>query len=178
MSVDITVTDSGVVLTVSPSGGGVVGVGIPAGGTTGQVLTKVSNTNYDVAWSAATLSNSLNAIAVNVSVSTSWVTVVSASVTPGTWLTTATLTVTSVNNQRTMQFRLYDSVTDTVIATTSAHLEHLGEPHNICLSALATITDIQSLDIQAKMVTGTGTILASSEGFQATSSNLSVVKVS
>lgn len=43
--------------TFSPSGGdtlvavyGTVGVGLPPGGTTGQVLAKASNTNYDVTW--------------------------------------------------------------------------------------------------------------------------------
>ena len=50
----LTVTDDRVVITVGASGPqgatGAAGVGVPAGGTTGQVLAKVSATNYDTQW--------------------------------------------------------------------------------------------------------------------------------
>lgn len=53
----LTVTDDRVVITVGASGPqgatGAAGVGVPAGGTTGQVLAKTSNTNYDTQWVAA-----------------------------------------------------------------------------------------------------------------------------
>jgi hypothetical protein len=45
--VTITVTDSGVVLSVAQ---GQAGIGVPSGGLTGEVLTKVSNDNYDTEW--------------------------------------------------------------------------------------------------------------------------------
>ena len=180
MSTEITVTDSGVTLTISPTGGGVVGVGIPSGGSTGQVLTKDTATNYDVSWqtpAASVLTNGLSALAVNASVTTSWGTILTANVTQGTWLAVATLTVTTGNNQRNMQFRLFDPVGNATVVSTAEHLEHASEPHNIGMTGLAVIAGTQTLLVQAKMVTGTGTVYASSEGFTATSSNLIVVKV-
>ncbi len=42
------VSDDRVVITVGASGP--QGVGVPAGGTTGQVLAKASGTNYDTEW--------------------------------------------------------------------------------------------------------------------------------
>lgn len=50
----------GEVLTSTPTGlvwSSVVGNGIPAGGTTGQVLRKVNNTSYNVAWASLTPSD-------------------------------------------------------------------------------------------------------------------------
>lgn len=46
-NVDITVDASGRITAIS---NGTLPVGIPAGGTTGQVLMKNSNTDYDVSW--------------------------------------------------------------------------------------------------------------------------------
>ncbi len=46
-NVDITVDADGRITSIS---NGTLPIGIPAGGTTGQVLTKNSNTDYDVAW--------------------------------------------------------------------------------------------------------------------------------
>ena len=51
-SIPITVTvqdQAPVVLTVS-SAQGTAGISVPAGGTTGQVLAKKSNTDYDYEW--------------------------------------------------------------------------------------------------------------------------------
>ena len=47
--VTITVTSSGVTLTVQS---GQPGIGVPSGGTTGQYLRKLSNTNYDTGWAS------------------------------------------------------------------------------------------------------------------------------
>lgn len=51
MNAEITITSSGVELTVEQ---GQPGIGVPAGGTTGQVLTKASNANYDTTWATGT----------------------------------------------------------------------------------------------------------------------------
>ena len=48
----ITVTDSGVTITVAQGAQGDPGVGVPAGGAAGTVLTKTTATSYDTAWVA------------------------------------------------------------------------------------------------------------------------------
>lgn len=61
MSIAVTVTNDGLVVpTITSSSsvavtvtGGVAGVGIPAGGATGEVLKKTSGTDYDTEWAAA-----------------------------------------------------------------------------------------------------------------------------
>jgi hypothetical protein len=50
MSATVTVNGTDVTITVAQ---GQPGVGVPAGGTTGQSLVKASNTNYDTVWSNA-----------------------------------------------------------------------------------------------------------------------------
>jgi hypothetical protein len=49
---------------------GAPGPGVAAGGTTGQVLSKASNTNYDTAWTSLTGTSSTNSIR-NITTSTS-----------------------------------------------------------------------------------------------------------
>jgi trimeric autotransporter adhesin len=55
--IELTATQVVDVITAGPVGPtgatGATGIGVPAGGTTGQVLAKNSNTNYDTAWVAA-----------------------------------------------------------------------------------------------------------------------------
>lgn len=46
-SVEVTVTAPNQITVETP---GPAGVGVPAGGTTGQVLAKNSNTDYDTTW--------------------------------------------------------------------------------------------------------------------------------
>jgi len=58
MSIDVNVQNDLVIVTESSeditvnvsNAAGPAGVGVPTGGTTGQVLKKLSNTNYDTYW--------------------------------------------------------------------------------------------------------------------------------
>lgn len=50
----ITVSDTGVTITVSQGAQGAPGVGVPAGGAAGTHLAKASATSYDTAWVPAT----------------------------------------------------------------------------------------------------------------------------
>ena len=60
MSIDVNVQNDLVIVTESSeditvnvsNAAGPAGVGVPVGGTTGQVLKKLSNTNYDTYWAA------------------------------------------------------------------------------------------------------------------------------
>ena len=46
------------------SGGGTPGQGVPTGGTTGQVLAKASETNYDTIWTTASSGGSVDELQV------------------------------------------------------------------------------------------------------------------
>jgi hypothetical protein len=179
MSTSITVTDSGVTLTVSPSGGGVVGVGIPSGGSTGEVLTKTSNNNYAVAWqtpSAGALASDWQTMGANVTLSAgNWVDAVTASLAAGTWLVSGHATLTAASNQQTLAVRVYDPAG--TAATASMHAEHSNEPHSIALSAIVTLAAPGLVKLQARCLASAGTAYAAYEGLGNTSTTLACVQI-
>lgn len=162
-------------------GGGccALGWGPSLGGAGGDGFVRVRTLCYDSSGSGGqpSLSNFSYSLANNIAVTTSWGTVLTANVSVGTWLVNATLTVETTVNQQTMQFRLYDPIANAVISSSSLHMEHSNEPHGASLSSLATFGGTQTLLLQAKMVSGTGNVLASDEGFSGTSTKMAVVKI-
>jgi hypothetical protein len=79
---------------------GVAGVGVPAGGTTGQALTKNSNTNYDTEWTTIDkafvgLGNVDNTSDLNKPISTATQTALNAKQPTGNYITALTGDVTA-----------------------------------------------------------------------------------
>jgi hypothetical protein len=180
MSVEITVTDSGVVIDVSPSGIGVVGVGIPTGGTTGQVLTKTSATNYAVAWqtpSAGALANNWTTLGANITLSAgNWADALSLTLSAGTWLLLGNATAAPGQNQRDISVRLFNSTASTTLSSTSMHAQHNNEPHGLAATAIVTLALSSVVKLQLRCESS-GTVYANSEGLGNTSTTLAAVQI-
>lgn len=181
MSVEITVTDSGVVIDVSPSGIGVVGVGIPSGGTTGQVLTKTSATNYAVAWqtpSAGALANNWTTLGANITMSAgNWADAISLTLSAGTWLVLGNATAAPGTNQQDISVRLFNSTASTTLSSTSMHAEHSNEPHALAATAIVTLALSSVVKLQLRCESSPGTVYANSEGLGNTSTTLAAVQI-
>jgi hypothetical protein len=181
MSVEITVTDSGVVIDVSPSGIGVVGVGIPSGGSTGQVLTKTSATNYAVAWQTpggggGGLASDWATLGSNLGLSAgSFVDAVSMSLAAGTWLLVGNATASAEGNHETISTRILSGAT--TVSSTSIHSEHGGEGYGTAVSALVTLAATTTVKLQVRILTSSGTVYAAYEGLGNTSTTLAAVQI-
>lgn len=132
----------------------------PSGGSTGQVLTKNSNTSYDYGWatpsSGATLTNAeaLLGADVQLAVTNQWYDGPSVSLAAGTWLVNCHLTHWRTTTTAETVFARITDGTNHHASTQYSHASVAGIGNNVCMTALLTLAGTTT--IKGQMATSAG----------------------
>lgn len=130
----------------------------PTGGSTGQVLTKNSATNYDFSWATpgATLTNAEGSLAADVqlAVTNTWYDGPTVSLAAGTWLVNCHMTqVRTSNTAETIYARISDGTTHQA-STQFYHAASTSHSGNIVMTAIFTLASTTT--IKGQMATSSG----------------------
>jgi hypothetical protein len=131
----------------------------PAGGTTGQVLTKDTDTDYDYSWttpSAGSITNSKASLSADVQMpsSNTWYNGPGVSLAAGTWLVTAHLTQQrNATTAETIYGRISTGTTH-YASQQAYHPSASGSGCNLCMTAIITLAGTTT--ITAQMATSAG----------------------
>lgn len=133
---------------------------LPSGGTSGQVLSKSSATNYDASWITPSSSGAISYVTaklsadVQMATSNTWYSGPSVSLTAGTWFVVASLTqLRSATTAETIYAKITNGTTD-YASTQSYHASASGTGVTQTLSCVVTLSG--SATITAKMATSAG----------------------
>lgn len=128
----ISVTASGQNITIAATGGG--SGSVPAGGTTGQVLTKNSGTDYDVGWASDTDTSSVTSLNTKTGDLT---------LSPGTGIAIATVGSTITISNTGASYTLPDATTSAIGGVEIDQAPASGHPIAITLAGyLASLTNL------------------------------------
>jgi hypothetical protein len=132
----------------------------PSGGTTGQVLTKNTNTNYDYSWATpsggGSITNAEASLSADVQMpsNNTWYNGPSFSLAAGTWLITAHLT--QVRNATTAE-TIYGRITDGTNHYASQQAYHpsaSGSGCDLCMTAIITLAGTTTITAQCATSAG------------------------